>query len=142
MKKILPVSLIVLSIFLVSCGKKNLDNIIITPDTPIENKDQSAKMCEPVIKYLECSLAKAPDAAKSKYEKAIQDMQRKIKNDDPVKVAQDCNTTIKILQNKADVVSKNGCFIEPAFTTQTPETEASETNPVESIQPKTESVTQ
>ncbi len=139
MNKILPISFVIMSIFLVSCGKKNLDNIILTPDTPIENRDQSAKMCEPVIKYLECSLSKAPEATKVKYEKAIQDMQRKIKNDDPVKVAQDCNTTIKILTSKADVVSKNGCFIEPTITTQTPE----QTIPTENTQPtKPETVKQ
>ncbi len=62
MKTFLPASLIIASVFLVSCGQKNLDNIIITPDTPIENRDQAAKVCEPVIKYITCSIEKAPEA--------------------------------------------------------------------------------
>jgi hypothetical protein len=130
MKKLLPVSLIVLSIFLVSCGKKNLDNVIITPNTPIENRDQSAKVCEPVLKYLKCSLEKAPEASKPNYEKAIKDTQRKIDNDSPEQVAQYCDTTVKILIDKADVVSKNGCFVEaPTYTIPAPEVKTPEATP-------------
>lgn len=62
MKKILPLSLCVVSVLLVSCGQKNLDNIIITPDTPIENRDQAEKVCAPMVKYITCSIEKAPEA--------------------------------------------------------------------------------
>lgn len=64
MKKILPLTLLFASIFLVSCGQKNLDNVIVTSDTPIENRDQSAKVCDPVIKYITCSIEKAAEAGK------------------------------------------------------------------------------
>ncbi len=116
MKKILPAVLIVVSVFLVSCGQKNLNNVIITADTPIEDKDQSAKVCEPVIKYITCSIEKAPEAGKEKLKNALKEMQRKINYDDPAKVAQECNSMVKVLIDKADVAFKNGCFIErPAY---------------------------
>ncbi|MEI6711985.1 MAG: hypothetical protein WCK88_07660 [bacterium] len=132
MKKLLPVSLVLASVFLVSCGQKNIDNIIVTPDTPIENKDQSAKVCEPVIKYITCSIEKAPEAGKGQLQNALKAMQRKINNDEPSKVAQECDSMIKALVAKAKVAFKNGCFIEPAYAIKAPETTAAQ------IAPKTE----
>ena len=116
MKKILPVSLVLLSVLLVSCGQKNLDNVIITPDTPIENRDQSAKVCEPVIKYITCSIEKAPEAGKEQLNTALKNLQRKIDNDEPSKVAQECDSMIKVLVVEADVAFKNGCFITSGYT--------------------------
>jgi len=122
MKKLLPISLIAVSILLVSCGRKpNLDDVIVTPETPIVNNSQSAKVCQPVIKYLECSLGKVAEAEKANYQKAIANLQREIDNDEPSKIAQKCDSMIKVLQSKADVVSKNGCFVESAYTTTPPE---------------------
>lgn len=131
MKKILPLSIILTSVLLVSCGQKNLDNVIITPDTPIENKDQSAKVCEPVIKYITCSIEKAPEAGKGKLQNALKEMQRKIDNDTPSKVAQECDNMVKVLTEKADIAFKNGCFIESAYTkTETPKVETTPPAPV------------
>lgn len=129
MKKILPVSLILVSIFLVSCGKKNLDNIVITPNTPIENRDQSRKACEPVIKYITCSLEKAPEAGKGKIQNALKEMQRKIDNDEPSEMARECDNMIKILTSKADIAFKNGCFVESAYTNPEPKTPPVEVTP-------------
>lgn len=129
MKKLLPVSLVLASVFLVSCGQKNLDNVIVTADTPIENRDQSAKVCEPVIKYISCSIEKAPEAGKGKLQNALKEMQRKIDNDKPSKVAQECDNMIKVLIDKADVAFKNGCFVESAYATQTPEVTETEVTP-------------
>ena len=120
MQKFLPVSLVLASVLLVSCGQKNLDNIIVTADTPIKNKDQSAKVCEPVIKYITCSIEKAPEAGKGKLQNALKEMQRKIDNDEPKKVAQECDSMIKVLIAKADVAFKNGCFIESSYVMEKP----------------------
>lgn len=138
MKKILPLSLIVLSLLFVSCGSKpNLDDVIVTPETPIVNNSQSAKVCQPVIKYLECSLGKAAETEKTNYEKAIKNLQREIDNDEPATIAQKCDSMIKVLQSKASVVSKNGCFVESAYTPAPP---APETNtkpaPAATVTPK------
>ena len=122
MKKILPLSLMVMSVLFVSCGKPNLDNIVVTPETPIENKNQSAKVCQPVMKYIECSLGKAAEEAKPKLQIAINNLQREIDNDDPVKVAQKCDSMIKVLQDKVAEASKNGCSIEAPNSAPSTET--------------------
>ncbi len=137
MKKLLPVSLVLASILLVSCGQKNLDTIIVTPDTPIENKDQAAKVCEPIMKYITCSIEKAPEAGKGKLQNALKEMQRKIDNDEPSKVAQQCDNMVKVLTDKASVAFKNGCFIESAYTV--PQIETTE---ITTISPTTEAAKQ
>jgi len=119
MKKILSASCIIVSLLLVSCGSKKpkLDDIIVTPETPIVNNSQSAKVCQPIIKYLECSLEKTTETEKVNYETAIKNLQREIENDDPALTAQKCASKIKILQDNASVVSKNGCLVESAYAT-------------------------
>lgn len=42
-------------------------------------------------------------------------MQRKINNDEPSKVAQECDNMIKVLTEKANIAFKNGCFVESAY---------------------------
>jgi hypothetical protein len=115
MKKIL--SFIIVPLFLVSCGSKpNLDNIIVTPETPITDNSQSAKVCEPVIKYLECSLASETEVSKKKgYEIAIKNLQREIDHDEPVTVAQKCDSMVRILVGKASQLPQNGCTIKPVY---------------------------
>ncbi|MFA6080075.1 MAG: hypothetical protein WC753_01180 [Candidatus Gracilibacteria bacterium] len=136
MNKFTVLSLVAASIFLVSCGKPNLDDVIITPETPIENNAQSAKVCQPVIKYLTCSLASAAEASKKGYENAIKNLQREIDNDDPAKVAQKCDSMVRVLVEKVAQLPKNGCIVEPIYdinamkptpapTTVTPTTERS-----------------
>jgi len=122
MKKILPISLILVSIFLVSCGQKNLDTVVVTRDMPIKNRDQSRKVCEPVMKYITCSLEKAPEAGKGKIQNALKEMQRKIDNDEPSEMVKKCDNMMKILASKSDIAFKNGCFVESAYTeTDVPE---------------------
>ena len=109
-------SLIVLSLIaltLVSCGKKDVTpgDVTVTPDTEIDNKDQSAKVCAPFIKYLECSLEKAPDSKKAIHQKILDDTKKKIENDEPARIAQQCDTYIKILKENPDIAFKNGCTI-------------------------------
>jgi hypothetical protein len=116
MKNFLTASIILTSVFLVSCGQKNLDTVIVTPDTPIENKDQSAKVCEPVIKYITCSIEKSSEAGKEKLQNALKEMQRKIDNDTPSKVAQECDNMLKVLEKNADIAFKNGCFIDSPYS--------------------------
>gem|GEM_PF-2812077 len=87
---------------------------------------QSAKICEPITKYITCSIEKAPEAGKEKLRNALAEMQRKIDNDKPADVAQECDNMVKVLMDKADIAFKNGCFVEPAYTiekTETPEAE-------------------
>ena len=107
MKKILPLSLCAVSVLLVSCGQKNLDNIIITPDTPIENRDQAAKVCEPMIKYVTCSIEKSSESGKGKLQNALKEIQRKINNDEPSKVAQECDNMIKVITEQSQRAFKN-----------------------------------
>lgn len=115
MKKLFPL-VIITSLILISCGQKNLNNVIITADTPIESKNQAAKVCEPIMKYITCSIEKAPESGKAKLEAAYKDMQRKINYDEPAKIAQECNSMVRVLIDKADIAFKNGCFIEePAY---------------------------
>lgn len=64
MKKILSLGFVSVAVLLVSCGQKNLDNVIVTPDTPIEKREQAAKVCEPMVKYISCSLEKSSEAGK------------------------------------------------------------------------------
>ena len=128
MKKLLPLVLATLSILLVSCGSKpNLDNVIVTPETPIVNNAQSAKVCQPVIQYLQCSLEKAAEKEKTNYQNAIKNLQREIDNDEPAKIAQKCDSMVRVLQDKAAIVSKNGCFVEPAYSAEAPTTKAAAT---------------
>jgi len=130
MKNFLTASIILTSVFLVSCGQKNLDTVIVTPDTPIENKDQSAKVCEPVIKYITCSIEKSSEAGKEKLQNALKEMQRKIDNDTPSKVAQECDNMLKVLEKNADIAFKNGCFIDSPYS----ETKAENNAPAPVVQ--------
>lgn len=120
MKKTILSTFVILSatVFLVSCGKKAnpADAGVITANTPIENSAQSAKVCEPFIKYLECSLEKAPEAKKATARKALEDTKARIANDDPARVAQTCDTYIKIMKNNPEMAFKNGCTLEEPST--------------------------
>ena len=75
MKKTPIICLALLALSLTSCGSSDdsLDAVVITPDTEIESRAQSAKVCEPFIKYLECSLEKAPEASKDIHQKIYDD---------------------------------------------------------------------
>jgi hypothetical protein len=85
----------------------------VTPDTSIESKDQAAKVCAPFIKYLECSLDKAAPARKEAiHEKILEETKRKIENDAPARIAQQCDTYIKILKENPEIAFKNGCTLE------------------------------
>jgi catabolite regulation protein CreA len=131
MKNILTVWLVALSMLLVSCGQKDLDDVIVTTDTPIEDKIQAEKVCQPIIKYITCSIEKAPEAGKGKLQNALKEMQRKIENDEPSKVAQECDNMVKVLTDKADVAFKNGCFVESAYTqAEVPKVEVTPPAPV------------
>ena len=114
MKKIPLVLIVVMtSLTLVSCGKKaSKGDVTITPNTEIESKEQSAKVCAPFIKYLECSLEKATDAKKAMHQKILDETKKKIENDAPARIAQQCDTYIKILKENPDVAFKNGCTLE------------------------------
>lgn len=96
---------------LTSCGKSTTvdENAPITPETSIESKVQAAKVCAPFIKYLECSLDKAAPARKDIHEKILEETKRKIENDAPDRIAQQCDTYIKILKENPEIAFKNGC---------------------------------
>ncbi|MBP6921552.1 hypothetical protein KBB89_03355 [Candidatus Gracilibacteria bacterium] len=102
------------SLLLVSCGKGDTvdDNAPITPDTSIESKAQAAKVCAPFIKYLECSLEKAAPARKEIHQKILDETKRKIENDSPDSIAQQCDTYIKVLNENPEIAFKNGCSLE------------------------------
>lgn len=129
MKKIsLVTAVCLIALTLVSCGKKATDStdVVVTPTTDIESKEQAAKVCAPFIEYLECSLGKAPEAKKDVHSKIIEDTKRKIENDDPARIAQQCDTYIKILKENPEISFKNGCTINDGTaptptTTTTPE---------------------
>lgn len=114
MKKTSLAILSILCLSLVSCGQKTIvpDNTPITPDTEIQSKAQSAQVCAPFIKYLECSLEKAPEAKKPIHQKILDDTKKKIQNDEPARIAQQCETYIKILKQNPDIAFKNGCTLE------------------------------
>lgn len=116
MKKLPLVTLGIMCLVLVSCGKKSTtaSNAPITPDTEIQDKVQSAKVCAPFIKYLECSLEKAPDIKKAIHQKILDDTKKKIENDTPARVAQQCDTYIKILKQNPEIAFKNGCTLDDA----------------------------
>jgi len=111
MKKITIMSLCAVGLVLTSCGKsKTVDeNTPITPETSIESKVQAAKVCAPFIKYLECSLEKAAPARKDIHQKILEETKRKIENDAPDRIAQQCDTYIKILKENPEIAFKNGC---------------------------------
>lgn len=114
MKKIHLTALMLICLALASCGQKSTpsDNTPITPDTEIKNKEQSARVCAPFIKYLECSLEKAPDIKKAIHQKILDDTKKKIQNDEPARIAQQCDTYIKILKQNPDIAFKNGCTLD------------------------------
>ena len=125
MKKITLTTIIILtaSLVLVSCGKKTdpAQAGVITPNTPIENSAQSAKVCEPFIKYLECSLEKSPEAKKATAKKALEDTKTRIANDDPARVAQACDAYMKTMKSMPELAFKNGCTLdEPKAPAPTP----------------------
>lgn len=117
MKKLLLFTVYgLVSIALVSCGQKSTNDVVITADTPIENKNQAAKVCEPVVQYITCSIEKASDAGKADLQKALSNIQREIQYDDPVQVAQRCDSMVRTLLSKPEIAFKNGCFIqEPSY---------------------------
>lgn len=114
MKKSSLLALSIVCLALVSCGKKEVTptDAPITPTTEIESKEQSAKVCAPFIKYLECSLEKAPEVKKAIHQKILDDTKKKIENDEPARIAQQCDTYIKILKENPDIAFKNGCSLE------------------------------
>lgn len=114
MKKLSFVALGIMCLTLVSCGQKNTNstNAPITTDTEIQSKEQSAKVCAPFIKYLECSLEKAPDIKKAIHQKILDDTKKKIENDTPARVAQQCDTYIKVLKQNPEIAFKNGCTLD------------------------------
>lgn len=58
-------------------------------------------------------------------------MQRKIDNDKPDAVAEECNKMVRMLTEKGASAFKNGCFIESAYTeTETPKVEVAPPAPV------------
>ena len=121
MKKLFPLILLFATVLLVSCGRdKNANqNTDVTPGTPIENSAQSAKICEPFIKYLECSIEKSPEAKRETAQKALDDTKARIQNDDPARIAQTCETYMKIMTDNPEISFKNGCTLETE--TPTPE---------------------
>lgn len=126
MKKIsLSAVVILTSIGLISCG----DNITITPDTPIETQAQAKKVCEPFIKYLECYVDKAPGAQKAQRKQILQDTRRRIENDTPSLIAQECTSFINFVRENPSVASSNWCFIEDSGVNPTPEKTAENPEP-------------
>ena len=121
MKKLPLIAFTVTCMTLAACGQKTtpVNNTIITPDTTIESKEQAAQVCAPFIKYLECSLEKAPEAKKATHQKILDDTNKKIANDDPARIAQQCDTYIKILKANPDIAFKNGCTLEDNPLVQT-----------------------
>ncbi len=103
-----------LSILLTSCGKTGGTANVgeITPDTAIKNSAQAEKVCQPLIEYLQCSLKKAPEAHQDMHQKILDETLKKIKLDDPSRVAQECDTYMKILKESPDIAFKNGCEIK------------------------------
>jgi hypothetical protein len=120
MKKKTIIALSIIALTLVSCGKKDTkpSDTTVTTDTEIDNKEQSAKVCAPFIKYLECSLEKAPDIKKSVHQKILDDTKKKIENDEPARIAQQCDTYLKILKDNPDIAFKNGCSLDTPPVTQ------------------------
>ncbi len=122
MKKNLSV-LILSSLVLVSCGKSDPNNdpnnLDITPDTEIQNSAQAQVVCAPFIKYLECSLEKASEARKEIHQKILDETLQKINTDAPERIAQQCDTYIKVLKENPDVAFKNGCTLEESTTPET-----------------------
>lgn len=114
MKKTTIITLCAAGLLLTSCGKSVTidENAPITPDTSIESKAQAAKVCAPFIKYLECSLDKAAPARKDIHQKILEETKRKIENDAPDRIAQQCDTYIKILKENPEIAFKNGCNLE------------------------------
>lgn len=114
MKKITLLTLCATTLILVSCGKSDTvdENTPITPETSIESKAQATKVCAPFIKYLECSLEKAAPARKEVHQKILEETKRKIENDAPDRIAQQCNTYIKVLNENPEIAFKNGCSLE------------------------------
>lgn len=133
MKKLSLVTLGIMCLVLVSCGQKSTtaSNAPITPDTEIQDKAQSAKVCAPFIKYLECSLEKAPEIKKAIHQKILDDTKKKIENDTPARVAQQCDTYIKILKQNPEIAFKNGCTLDDAVVAPAPTVPAKTT-----VQPK------
>lgn len=122
MKKTTIIALCTAGFILTSCGKSNTVDINapITPETSIESKVQAAKVCAPFIRYLECSLDKAAPARKEVHEKILEETKRKIENDAPDRIAQQCDTYIKILKENPEIAFKNGCNLETPTPTPAP----------------------
>jgi len=118
MKKKTIIALCAAGFILTSCGKSGSvdENAPITAETSIESKAQAAKVCAPFIKYLECSLAKAPAAKKELHQKILDDTKKKIENDTPARIAQQCDTYIKVLKENPEIAFKNGCTLDTAVT--------------------------
>jgi hypothetical protein len=116
MKKITILTLCTTGLLLVSCGKSDTadENTPVTPETSIESKAQATKVCAPFIKYLECSLDKAAPARKEIHQKILDETKRKIENDTPASIAQQCDTYIKVLNENPEIAFKNGCSLETA----------------------------
>ncbi len=125
MKKLPLIITAVVCLTLVSCGKdgSDSDKSDITSTTEIESKAQSKKVCAPFIKYLECSLEKAPETKKSIHQKILDDTKQKIENDEPARIAQQCDAYIKVLKENPEIAFRNGCVLDGyTMPTNTPKT--------------------
>jgi hypothetical protein len=117
MKKLAVVTaLIVLSFSLSSCWKSKpakTENVgEIDRNASIENKAQAQKICAPFMRYLECSLEKAPQASKEVYENLIARLNLDIANEAPDRVAQSCDFNINYLKLNPELAYRNGCNFE------------------------------
>ena len=117
------------SLLLVSCGSSSdtAESDEITPGMTIENTAQSAKVCEPFIKYLECSIEKSPEAKRETAQKALDDTKSRIQNYDPARIAQTCETYMQIMRDNPEISFKNGCTLGD----ETDNTASSETTQAE-----------
>lgn len=114
MKKIHVLSVIFVGALLASCGTKKVDSVIepIKPESSIQTSAQAAQVCAPFLKYLECTLSKASPAKKDVNKKILEETKNKIEKETPSLIAQQCDTYIRLLNENADIVFKNGCTLE------------------------------
>ncbi len=113
-KNILFLTIITASIVLLSCGKtNNTDTTTGASDTGwIQTRAEAQKICAPFIKYLTCSLEKAPADKKEINKKILSETEQKIQTEEPARMAQQCDTYIKILKDNPEIAFKNGCTLD------------------------------
>ncbi len=124
MNKTTIVLLCALGLTLASCGKSTTTdtNSPVSPTASIQTKAQAEKVCAPFIQYLECSFEKAAPARKEIHSKILEETKSKIENDPAERIAQQCDTYIKILKENPEIAFKNGCTLDesPAAAPATP----------------------